>query len=369
MSQPAPTFADLVEIAIAEAQDVRPSLSFNDGDVSEAMVHAGAAMFDHVVAELEGGIRRLFFGGAHGPDLDEVIMDRLRLERIKAVAATGNITFRRETAGTAGVIPAGTQVATPMDRDGRRKVYTLTTGLPYDTGPFVVTGAAAAAIPGRDGACAGPVSMAILTDLGDPNISASTDGFAGGRDEESDGLYLVRAVDSWKGSSRGSLRDLERGALENTGATSARVVEDINSGIVTVMVADQSGESTSALEYEVRKNLEGWRAAGSLVQVRSGDAAQLELTCHITKYAAGFCVEAAAPVIADSITNRVNSLRVGQDLTLDMLKTAAIVPFASEIYAVEFAAVLDDVEVSSGANIRSKGRHIRLAHGPAVVDG
>lgn len=370
MAEPAPTFAELVSLGQSEAQSVAPRLSFNNGDVSLAIVHAAGAMADWIVGWAAGEVRRLFFGGAKGDDLDEIINDRLKMQRNGATAAYGDVVFFRTSPGSSGVIPAGTQVATQMDANGERKVYALDSDLPYGSGTFSVSGRATAVTAGRDSTAAGQLQLSIIDDIGDSTIHASSNGFAGGNDKERDEDYLVRAVNSWVSQRRGTLQAIETGATVDGIATIARAVENENTGLVSVYISDAAGGSSLAMEYDVRKSLEDYRAAGSIVNIVGGQAATLYIGMSIDDYAHGFDVAASAPLISDSITNRVNSLRVGQDLTLDMIRTAAIAPFASEIYKVSFTLLrLDGVDLSMSQDISANGKLITLGTQPTIVDG
>src|SRR5208283_2161963 len=151
MADPTPSFADIEAIGQAEAQDVRPSLVFADGDQSTAIVRAGAAMFDHVVGWFAQKIRAMFFGGAVGDELDEIIMDCLGLARIPATAAYGSVTFARTGSGKAGVIASGTQTATAPDATGASSTYLTDHDLAYPSTQFSLTVAATCALAGPAG--------------------------------------------------------------------------------------------------------------------------------------------------------------------------------------------------------------------------
>ena len=78
----APSFQDILDVGQAEAQTRRPDLAFNDGDISEAFCHAGAAMSDAVLGYAIQAVADTYFGLATGDELTAVIMDKLNLHKV-----------------------------------------------------------------------------------------------------------------------------------------------------------------------------------------------------------------------------------------------------------------------------------------------
>jgi uncharacterized phage protein gp47/JayE len=381
MADPTPSFQDIVDIGIAEAQDVRPSLVFADGDQSTAIVRAGAAMVDHVAGWFAGQIRAMFFNGAVDDELDSIIMDRLQMPRNPATGAYGSVTFTRAGSGAANTIVSGTQVTTPADATGAVSTYLTDYDIPYPSGAFSITAGATCALPGTGGNFAvtgSPVALAIVDALPDTSITATTTGFAGGNDVESDPHYLMRAVTRTLTERRATLQALEEGALEATGVTVSKAVEDTDTGLVTVRVSDDSGESTLEMQHLADVALEAWHAAGVYVAAQGMHASQLALHVTIIDYADGFDVGAASATIVTSVTNRLAGWRPGQELTLDELRVAVIAPYATQIYKIAFAyganlatsgITLDGVALDPTADIvPADGKSIHL-QSIAVHDG
>ena len=340
MGLPTPSFSDLENIGKAEGQDVRPSLVFADGDQSTAVVRAGAAMFDHCVGWFADQIRQMFFGGATGDELDTIIMDRLQLLRTPATAAYGSITFARGASGATGVIDSGNQEATIPDATGASSTYTTDVDLSYPNTNFSLTVPATCATAGAAGNYDVGVmdpTMSILDALADPTITATSNGFAGGNYAESDEHYMFRAVNLSLTQRKATLAALEEGALSVTGVTVAHAVEDPDTGVVGVRVADDSGGSTAEMTQAVDVALEGWRAAGVYVDGVGMHATQLDLTVSIVDYAPGFDVAAASDTMADSVRSRMAGLRPGQAATLDEIRVAIMAPYATQIYKIAFA--------------------------------
>jgi uncharacterized phage protein gp47/JayE len=344
MAAATPSFNDLVAIGIAEAQDVRPALVFAKGDQSTAIVRAGAAMCDHVLGWFAGEIRKMFFGGAVGDELDTIIMDRTQIARIPASTAYGSIVFSRASSGTAETVPGGTQLATAPDATGATSTYLTDHDLAYPATSFSLSVAATCALAGPSGnldaiAISDPslLKLSIIDTLDDPAIEATSSGFAGGNDVESDEHYLQRVISSWLTQRGATLPALERGAFEVGGVAVAHAVENYETGIVTVKVADEAGGSTDEMEQAANVALKEWRAAGVDVQAKGQHPSLLNLTIWIVDYAPGFDVEAATPTMADSVVNRLAEMRPGETLYLDEIRTAVIAPYATQIYKIAFA--------------------------------
>ena len=372
MADPTPSFDDLFAIGKAEALEVRPTLMFRDGDQTTAVVRGGAAMADYVIGWMAGQIRALLFNGAVGDELDAIILDRMGPEmfRIPSGQAYGIVSLARPGSGAAGVIPAGTQVSIPPDATGASSTYTTDVDLPYDTssGPWTV--AATCSLAGPLGNYASPGgSLNIMDTLTDVTITATTAGFAGGNDAESDAHYLLRAVTHFLTERRATAAALEEGALGADGVTVAHVVENPDTGVTYVRVADDSGESTLEMVYRADVALEDWRAAGVYVEAVGLHAAQLDLVITLVDYADGFDVSQASPDIITSVTNRLAGGRPGQPFTLDEIRIAAGSPYATQIYKMSFGITLDGAAQDATADITppdGKSIHLRSL---SILDG
>lgn len=379
MGKPAPSASDLLSLFITEVQTRRPDLAFLDGDVSEAMGYGAVAMADAIIGWASVQIRNLFFGGAVGEDLDTIIMDRLGLAREPASRAYGEVTFTRGSgpAGNAGTIAAGTQIGTAIAADETRNIVTTDTDLSIPTGPGTWTVGVTASDYGRNGNCQSGTLRQIIDQVlgGDSTLTVdNAEEIAGGNDSQSDEDYAAAARQLWLTMVRGTLSALETGALTVSTVRVAIATENLATGISTVSVSDADGNSNGRMLYDVAKALEEWRAAGALVNEAGGVRADLRLTISIDEYERGFDVAAAAEAIQAAVTNRVNQLRVGQDLTFDSLTAAVMQPFGTSITEVSFSAVTLTVRgvasvISDPQRIRANGSLIRLGATPTIVDG
>jgi uncharacterized phage protein gp47/JayE len=369
MALPTPSFNDILAIGQSKAQEVRPSLAFAPGDQGTAMARAGSAMFDHCVGWMADQIRQMFFGGAVGDELDTVIMDRLQLPRTPATAAYGSITFARAGSGKAGVIGSGNQEATPPDATGASSTYLTDHDLSYPNTNFSLTVPATCATAGvagnLDAVTSDPtlLALSIVDALDDSSITATANGFAGGNDVESDEHYMSRAVNLSLTQRGATLAALEEGALGVGGVAVAHAVEDEDTGLVTVRVADSVGGSTGEMEASANAELKGWRAAGVNVAAKGMHPSVLDLTISIVDYADGFDVQAASPTMTDAVTARLAGLRPGETLYLDEIRAACIAPYATQIYKIAFASIALDgaAAIDLTADITpDNGREIHL---------
>lgn len=380
----APSFDDLVDLGRAEAKALRPDLKFYDGDVTEAQLHACAAMGDSILGWAAVQNRNLYFGGARDTDLDTVVMDKLGLARNPSTRSAGVLTFSRGSGpiGSSGTIPAGTQIATAVDLNGSRVVVTTDTDLSVSTGAFSSNVNATAVAYGTSGnVSAGLLIYPVDALLGGDNTISVTNAadFAGGNNSETDEAYSARARMLWQTQRRATLDAIEEGMLGVDTVAVAIAEEDEASGIVTLYVSDESGNSNGRMLYDVELALQDWRAAGSVINVVGGIKAMVQVTVSIDDYERGFDVAAAAQTIIDSVTTRINRLRVNQDLTMDSLTTAVMAPYATAITSVSFpvlvvtkqgvsTTLLPDTDiVAAGALIRpdTSGGGV----GVTVVDG
>lgn len=378
MGLPAPSFDDLVSLGRAEMLRLRPDLAIADGDVTEAMLYASAAMDDAIIGWVVVQIRNLFFGGAQGEDLDTIIMDRLQLPRDAATRAHGTVTISRSVSGgNAGTIASGTQIGTAVAQDGSRVVVTTDTDVVVGTGVFSHDVTVTAVDYGTAGnAQAGTLVNFVTPVLGsDPTIHVTNaQDVAGGNESQSDEDYVQAAISLILTKVRGTLAAIERGALTVPEVAVAVATEDAVTGICTIAVSDQDGNSNGLMLHNVDVAIEEWRAAGSLVQSVGGVRADLALTISIDEYEPGFDVATATQTIQDSVTTRVNRLRVKQDLTFDSLKASVIQPYGTSITKVSFPSVVLTVRGVSTTiydidKITAGDSLIRLGGSPTIIDG
>lgn len=336
----APSFTDMVSVGQAELQTRRPDLVVADGDVTQAMLHAAAAMADAVIRYGAMSFRDTFVDGASGDALTTLVDDHYNIQRQAATAAQVTLAFARTSGGAAGTILTGTTVATEFDAQGNEVRFTTNTDIVVplaNNGPFSVV--ATATVVGRAGnVVAGAVNRVIDQPVFDPTFTVSNAATAaGGNAEESDEDLRERARNFFLTLRRGTLASLEFGALQVPTVRVATASESL--GIVTVLVSDSDGNSTAQMIADVVTEEENWRAAGITVNVFGGVQLSVAMTVNITNYRAGFNVTARTAELQDAIEARINKLKPGQTLYLDTIIATAIATFPDDIYNVTITAI------------------------------
>lgn len=320
-----PSFNDFVSAALAELQARRPDLPVNDGDVTEAMLHAMSVCADVIARYLAQAFKETFIDGARGQALTDLVDDHLNIQRHVASAAVVPLTFSRPTAGAgAGTILAGTRFATTSTADGKQVTFTLDSNVVFSGVATSMPGTATAELTGVAGNVTAGTVTSKLGALFDATIVVTNpDTAAGGSEEESDDDLRERARGLWQTLARGTIDALVYGAKRVAGVSAATVFEDDATGLVTVRVADSSGNSNLAMAALVAAELENWRAAGVAVTV-DRVTKQLVNLVVLLRVKRGFSVDAVASLVNAAITARINKLEVGETLYFDTIVAAAI---------------------------------------------
>lgn len=338
----APSFQDLLDQGIAEAQARRPDLLFADGDVTTALAHGSAAMSDVALRFGVQAFRDTFIDGASGDALTARVNDRCNIQRHPATRATVIAKFARNPGGGSGTIPAGTRVGTDFDASGKQVVFTTNVDVIVGAGAVGFFDVTCTAV---DAGVAGNISTYSLVKILDPLFDSSflvtnaTNSGAGGNEEESDEALRERARNFFTTLRRGTLAALEEGALLVPSVRIAKASEDPDTFAVTLKVSDANGNSNLQMVSDVKAEIEKWRCAGVLVTVVGGRASALDLTLTLSRVRSGFDVAANAGTIADAVEARVNRLKVGETAYLDMIIAAAIAAFQDDIFDVTFSAI------------------------------
>ena len=244
--------------------------------------------------------------------------------------------------------------------------------LTVSSGNFSTTAAAHSSDFGTGGNRRGDgTQLKATAALFDPVIvCTNTGGMAGGTSSESDEDYVARAIGYWLTQRRGTLQAIEQGALEVPGVTVAHAIDDTATGLCMLYVSDGDGNSTLQMEHLARAAMEVWRAAGVPVTIIGGQRAGVTLSISIDEYSVGFDVAAAAQTISDSITNRVNSLKLNRVLRLDSIVASAIAPYAQDITDISIVAIaINGVAQPIDQDIVAPGKLIRLDATVTVIDG
>lgn len=339
----APSFVDLINQGTAEMLARRPDLAVNDGDVTEADLHAAAAMADAVIRFSAQSLKETFIDSAKKDALTLLVQDHLGITRDPATSAQVTLSFARTSGGAGGTIPSGTTVATLYDPSGRQVRFTTDAAITVpstNNGPFTVV--ATSTITGRGGNAAAGSITKVVDALFDTFTVTNAAVAAGGNDEESDEDLRRRAKAFYSTLRRGTLAALEFGALQVPACRVATASEDLTSGLVTVLVGDSDGNSTAQMIENVEFELENWRAAGVSVTVLGASRQEVEITIALRATRAGFDIAAAAATIEEVVIARGDKQRAGQTLYLDTVIAAVIGTFPDDIFDVEVTSIIVD---------------------------
>jgi uncharacterized phage protein gp47/JayE len=332
----APSFSDLYDRGRAELVLRRPDLFCEPGDVTDMLLAAAAAGGDFAVGYAARRFAELFLDTASGVDLRALGDDRYGIVAFAAAKAQVTIAFNRVSAGVgAGSIVAGSVVATAYDSLGNTVEFETLALVSFGPADLSKTVAAQAKVAGAAGNVAGATITRLVSTLFDPTLTVTNAlRAAGGAEAESDEAYRERVRTFPSTIRRGTLAALEYGARQIAGVVSAKVSEG-PTGLVTVYIADATGNSNAALEALVTTELENWRAAGTVVTVGGATPVTLNLFFKI-KAKPGFDVTASLTVIQDAVGGRMGKLTMGETLYLDELKAAVIAIDPDRIQRVTF---------------------------------
>lgn len=323
----APSFNDLLSQYEAEAQLERPSLVFREGDLATAQEHGAGAMADASIRYSAQWFKQTFIDGAEGDVLTALVDDHLNLQRQEATESSVDVTFTR-TGNAAGTTPSGFTVATAVDASGATVAFTTNTSITWgasDHGPHTVT--CTCTVLGSVGdVAAGSVTRIVDAPLPD-NTIACTNALVGGggNDQESDDQLRLRARNFWLTLRRGTLSALEEGALQVASVRVAKATEDLSTGIVTLVVGDSNGNSTTQMISDTEAAIEDWRAAGTNVVVLGATQLTVNLQGVLTfRDGSGGSSTVYGPLVIAAITARLAKLKQGERLYVDAIKAAGI---------------------------------------------
>lgn len=349
-----PDFEEYYGLGEAEMLVRRPSLYLNEGDTSDFLVAAGAAMADKNDQYAHSLAAKTYLDTAEGDDLTTLCDDHWGIQRQAANPATVVLTFTRAGAGAgAGTIDAGTVVATDKDASGQDIRFTLDADVVFGGADLSKTGTATAEVAGKDGNVAATDINHIVDSIFDSTIVVNnTAGAVGGVEEESDPDLRERTRNYPATLRRGTLAALEYGAKSVPGVYTASAVEDGDTGITSVYVCDESGGSNAQMVSAVEAELEYWRAAGSLVEVYGGSVYTQAITITVVAQA-GVETTALAGDIEDAIEAAVNKLKIGATLYRTAIRTAAKNVRIDKIDEVIVTVPATDVAPSASQVIRA----------------
>ncbi len=345
-----PSAQDLYDAGRAVALIKQPSLVVNDGDVTDAMIWASAAMGELVILRGAELVAATFRKTATGEALTRLIEDHWGITRIAATKAIGSVTFSRAS-GAAGTIPAGTRVATSPAADGTFQAFTTDVDL-----VLALDASGSVAVTAEKAGTGGNVAIGTVNRILDTLFSTFTVSNAarlvGGAAEESDDAYNARVDGLLLSLRRGTLEAMRAAALQVEGVQAATAVEDEETQLVTVYVADGDGNSNAEMVNAVILELESWRAGGAAVQVSGGVPVEQAISIGLV-VKTGVSAAALADRVRQAIVSAVNKLQPGEVLYRSLIQAAARAVDPTGIKEVTVATPAADIDPADNEVIRT----------------
>jgi uncharacterized phage protein gp47/JayE len=366
----APSWQDFYDAGRAEAVIRRPSLTFNEGDITDMFMAAAAAMADRLTGYAADRFKATYLDGASGDDLTTLANDHWSIVRNPSVKAVGQVTISRASfAAGAGTYNAGSIVATAKDSLGNDVQYTLDVDAVFGATDLTKTVNVTAVIGGiGSNANAGTVVKLITPPFDNTLVVTNASPMAGGADEESDEALRERVRAFPSTLRRGTLDALEYGAKTVAGVAVAHAVED-STGICYVYIADVNGNSNPTLVANVQTELENWRAAGALVYASGGTlyagsgtngAGRLIITMQLTVHT-GVDVNALIGNIKSALITALNKLQPGQTVYRSYLHTTVMNVSPADIVNVNVTVPAADLQPAAGELIRTTSADITVS--------
>lgn len=318
-----PSWQDIYDVFKASAQNARSSLLFEEGDVTDAWGSGTASAALIILARIANRFLANFLDGAVGVDLTALAHDR-GVDRDPGASAVGTIKFARVSAAFGGgTIPAGTRIASEPDPvTGLVTTVTTDEDVVFGALDLLKTVTATCDGIGKTGNVAANTLTRAIDPLFDASITAiNLERFSGGVEEESDEDLRDRVRGFFLTQARGTIDALEFGARTVPGVDRVSIIVD-DSGIVTVYVADEDGNSNTAMATLVAIVLESWRAAGDVVFVSPGVLVNVGITLAVT-VRTGVSIGPLLDRIRQAVVSRVGRLNPGETLYRDAIAAAA----------------------------------------------
>lgn len=282
---------------------------FSSGSQLQTLINVTARALHSEWYMLEFLVELFFVISSEGPFLDLRVNER-GVTRKEGTEATGDISFTRTTPCPVSTdIPAGTTFET---LDGSVSVTTsadtaLATG--WESGNANVKCTAVGVIgnlaPGTQLQITGPTPAGLQT------ITVGSGGLTGGVDTETDDAlrarYLFIIQNPVDGGTPG---DYQIWASEVAGITNQQVFPLARgNGTVDVVIAS-NGIPSSDLVAQVQTVLNANRPIGADAQAKAPTANTINVTGTVTP-ATGYTFATLEPLVAQAITNYINSVPIG----------------------------------------------------------
>lgn len=324
MTLPTPSFEDYFQIGLTELLIRRPDLAVFEGDVTDAMLCAIAAAADAATGQAVAGVRRTFFDGATGTDLDRLIDDHTGVPRSGNTFAIGQVSLERPSAAFgAFTYNAGSRMATAPDANGKQAIVALDAPVSFgalELGPKLA--AVTATVAGSEGNAAVDTVTTFLDAPDDDTLTVTNpEIITGGEPSEDDDDYRRRGRDFYTTLRRATLAALEFAARTVPQVRSAIAVEDEATGMVTLYVSDADGESNLEMVADVVAAVRAYRAAGITIEVVGGSVLTVNVEYSLV-VADGVSAASLEASIATSMQAFGRKQRAGETLYNETLRYA-----------------------------------------------
>jgi len=255
--------------------------NFNEGGVLRTTFTVTSKLIGELHMLLLDVIKQGYVETATGFWLDLRAADQSLL-RHEATAAEGEVTFSREDAAGALIVPAGTLVATKLDSAGERRTYTTMTDYTMPDGEAEADVAVRAMGTGIAFNAAAGVIEEILTPV--VGLDAVTNGpdwlTSEGTDEETDDALRERCLLRWAELSRGATADAYRSWARAVSGVAGVSVDDQHPhgpGTVDVVITGSAGIPSETLLQEVQAYIDARRPQCADVDVIAPEAVEQDL--------------------------------------------------------------------------------------------
>jgi uncharacterized phage protein gp47/JayE len=337
---------------------------------SNANIYVGSVSFPAAAVSRQLGysIARLILDSiTNDDDLDRYAWDRYQLTRKGASPGVANVIFSRVSfAAGAGTVPIGTVVAT---LNGIQ--YVTTTVAAFGATDLSSNANVRATVAGSASYAAVNTLVKIVPQpnlpIWDSTLSATNPVASSGNDDAEDlETFKNRIRGFWLAARRGVKAAIEFGAKLVAGVTSAMAIEALSAGaqparIVTLYVADSSGNSNAQLAQAVAVSLADYRACGIYVSIVTSVPTLVSCTFAF-QFASNVDTVTLTQAVLAAVEEFVNSLPVNGTLYLSDLY-ATLRRFASDGLIVSQGTIVSptgDVVPGVGQTLRTTAAQLLL---------
>jgi uncharacterized phage protein gp47/JayE len=258
---PVKSFGELMEAAKTKLRDLGFRITnLRPGGVFYTLLEMANQGLADLYNLLKTVVPQLYVDTATGDWLD-LRAAEYEVYRKLAQKTQGNVIFGRNASGGNVVIPAGTIVATAVDRYGERLQFVVTTQTVLEEGSLEVTVPVEAEFAGaKYNAGSGQISELVTYIAGIDYVTNTADWITReGTDDETDDALRARVKAKWSQLSAGGTRDAYIAwAQEVPGVVVVRVDDQLprGQGTVDVIITGSAGLPTQDLVDQVQAHID-----------------------------------------------------------------------------------------------------------------